>query len=628
MKLHGLLEGCSSSQLARLAAAWQLPVEAGTLRRELVELLVAQIGAGLTDQQTWAALEGRRRDAARVLARAGGRHEADLLAQRLLGVSPRAADLDDEARAVVHELDTATASLLDRGLLFRVFDGDEGRQGVYLVMAEEGLEAARAALGDDRAGGGLNPFDSTPEHVTAIDLHADLFVLASALRREAWSAASRKLAGRPARSVGQLLSLLQRQAADGPGVPGQRWRFLLWIAQRAGWLRRDGWPLPDDERLERLLRQPDTIVQEALAVSPVAGTEVRGRNDRPRAGRRQADALQLLSELDVDRWWPADRVASWLAETLTSERADDSRGGNLAHRRRAQLYQRWLAGRWFWLGLVRWGGDDADWTHVAPTPSLLSLMRGTSSPGHAAAVPCLLESQLHLLAPPGADLPTLSRAERYLAFGGSGDEGRHYTVTPASFERGVRLGGDADELASLLARLAQQPLPVSWQQAIHAWTDERRRLQLGARLLLWSEEPGVLAESLRSVGAGDDGLEQISERHALVRGDRVAQLLTALAQAGLPVDVEPGVRAEPTRPGQAASLADGVAETAWVALEVLRRLAPDVVADRRDLRAASGRIESVLSPRQLEALERRATTIAAAIADRRRPRKRATRVVP
>lgn len=633
MKLRDLLQGCSSSQLSRLAASWALPVEAGTLRRELVELVAERLTAGLHDEQIWSELSGHCREIVRLLARAGGRHEADLLARRLLRARTGSADHDDEAHQAHRNLDGAISSLVDRGLVFRVFDSEEQRQGVYLVVTEEALDAVEHALGNDAGASGLVSDDFAPGHAVAIDLRADLFVLASAMRREAWSVISRELAGRPPRSVPQLLSLLHRRQIEGPGNSGQRWRFLLWIAQRAGWLQRDGWPVPDDEGLERALSVQGTLLSEGLAASPTGGGDERhGSSNRRETSRRQTDALQLLSELKSDRWWPADDVAAWLAETLVGPGTSDRAGNVHARRQRTQLYLRWLRGRWFWLGLVRWGGEGGEWTHVSPTPSLMTLMNGIPEIQTVTAEACVVDDDLQLVAPSGADLATLYRAEPYLALSGAGDlggcmQGRQYRLTPASLDRGIRLGGDPDDALALLARLAQRPLSEAWQRAVRAWTDDRRRLRLGARLVLWSQESAALDESLTALGAAaaqDAGIERLSERFALVTGDRIAELLTALAQAGLPVDIEPSLRAEPGRPSRAASLAGGVAETAWIALEILRRLAPDVVMDQRDLRAASARLDAVLSPSQIETLQRRAATIAAAISERRssRPRRR------
>src|SRR5687768_5156507 len=122
MDLRTALLGCSSGQLARIAAAWRVEAEAGTLRRELVELLAARIVGGAEDAATWSGLGEAERDVVRLLVRAGGRHEADLLARRL--------GREDAG-------EPAVAELVERGLLFRVFEADEQRQGVYLVLPDE-----------------------------------------------------------------------------------------------------------------------------------------------------------------------------------------------------------------------------------------------------------------------------------------------------------------------------------------------------------------------------------------------------------------------------------------------------------------------------------------------------------
>jgi hypothetical protein len=227
-----------------------------------------------------------------------------------------------------------------------------------------------------------------------------------------------------------------------------------------------------------------------------------------------------------------------------------------------------------------------------------------------------------LEAPPGTDLALLYRAEPYLAFAGGEDGTRRYGLTPASFERGLRLGGDPDELQSLVERLTEAPLPEEWSAAIERWTSGASRLRLGASVLLSADRAETLSEALVTGAAADAVQERLSPRHAVVAGEQVARLLADLAQAGLPVEIDAGLRAEPAQAGRAAALGGGVAETAWVALEVLRRLAPDVVAEQRDLQAARGRLEAVLAAGRLEALGRRAATLAAAIADRRRPRAR------
>jgi hypothetical protein len=321
---------------------------------------------------------------------------------------------------------------------------------------------------------------------------------------------------------------------------------------------------------------------------------------------RQADALQLLSELGEGSWWSGQELAGWLASELA---ADD---------RAAQQFERWLDGRWFWLGLVARGWDGEDWGLVAPTTALRVLTTGHPAASAPSTRPCVLADGLQLEAPADADLALLYRAEQYLAFAGTEGSVRRYRLTPPSFERGLRLGGDADELLSLLERLRQQPPPAEWVETVGRWTRGSDRLRLQARLILTADRAESVADALRVGAAGDAVVESPSPRHAIVAGERVANLLADLAQAGLPVDVEPAVRLEPASPGRAAGLASGVAETAWVALEVLRRLAPEVVGEQRDLQAARARLEAVLSAAALESLGRRAATIAAAISDRRR----------
>jgi hypothetical protein len=89
--------------------------------------------------------------------------------------------------------------------------------------------------------------------------------------------------------------------------------------------------------------------------------------------------------------------------------------------------------------------------------------------------------------------------------------------------------------------------------------------------------------------------------------------------------VDAALRAEPSDTGRASALANGVAETAWVALEVLRRLAPDVVEAQRDLQAARGQLDAVLPAGLVASLHRRAASIVAAMSQQRRSSARPAR---
>ena len=632
-----------------MAAAWKLEVEAGTLRRELVELLAARIVDEAAKGVTWSGLGETERSVIRQLVRAGGRHEADLLTRRLgraalHGRSPdqRPAQIEGSISerietAVSERIERAVSNLVERGLLFRVFDGDEQRRGVYLILADEVLTAARQSIdaGSDGevvgVGGRPEPLVHRPEwlverpkRVARSNLTTDLFILASALRREAWGAASRDLAGRPARTVGQIVGRLRQLPGDGPGDPSRRWRFLLWLSQRAGWLSRGTWPTPDDAVIERLLADPGGLPGLALRAGPVeSGGGRAARQEQADARRRQADALQVLSELEVDQWTSATDLVAWLASELAGPvpRPGDGRAGNERRRLKDQL-RRWLTGRWFWLGLVAWGSNGDGWDVVAPTEAPRSLTTGRTAAPRQSSRRCTVTGPLQLEAQLDADLAVLYRAERYLALAGGDLDWRRYGLTPASFDRGVRLGGDPEELRALLGRLLDGPIPLEWLDALDAWSNGSSRLTLSARLVLVGDRAETLAAALAVAAARAAVAETVSKRHALVDGARVAELLTELARAGLPVEIDPGLRVEARDIGRSAGLASGVAATAWVALEVLRRLAPEAVAEQRDLQSARARLDAVLGASVIEALSRRAAAIVTAIANRRRPRAR------
>src|SRR6186997_2618311 len=114
MKLRHLLQGCSTGQLARISTAWKLEIEAGTLRRELVELLAVHLERIGQDAATWAALSEREQKVVGALVRAGGRHDLDLLVRRLLGSTSSERVREAAASAV----QATVAALLERGILF------------------------------------------------------------------------------------------------------------------------------------------------------------------------------------------------------------------------------------------------------------------------------------------------------------------------------------------------------------------------------------------------------------------------------------------------------------------------------------------------------------------------------
>ena len=144
-------------------------------------------------------------------------------------------------------------------------------------------------------------------------------------------------------------------------------------------------------------------------------------------------------------------------------------------------------------------------------------------------------------------------------------------------------------------------------------------------MLLVGSDDQALAAALDVEDARNAIVNQLTSRHAIVALDQVPGLLTGLASAGQPVDVDASLRVEPRRLAPAAALGDGVAEVAWIALDVLGRLTADALADQRDLIRAKRVLEGALSAQTLETLERRARTLTALIAERRDARRKPTR---
>jgi hypothetical protein len=239
-------------------------------------------------------------------------------------------------------------------------------------------------------------------------------------------------------------------------------------------------------------------------------------------------------------------------------------------------------------------------------------------------VPCTLSADLTLMAPPGADLGALYRTESYLTYAGTDAVGRRYRLTPPSLERGLRLGGSSEVLAQLLQQLTGQPIPDGWSTKISQWTNPDGRLRLNASLILSSDDESMLAEALALPGASKSVVELLSPTQARVAGEHLAAMLADLAAAGLPVDIDPGVRAEPAQVGRAAALSGSAAEAAWIGLEISRRLAPELVDVQRDLTNARLQLEAIFSAARLEVLGRRVASIMAIASDRKqaRPRRR------
>ena len=108
---------------------------------------------------------------------------------------------------------------------------------------------------------------------------------------------------------------------------------------------------------------------------------------------------------------------------------------------------------------------------ISPTDALRSVATGQASGSSTRIHACRIAETGRLEATLHANLALLFRAERYLAFAGADADVRRYGLTPASFDRGVRLGGEPDELKSLLERLLEGPIQEMWLAAIDRWSN-------------------------------------------------------------------------------------------------------------------------------------------------------------
>src|SRR5438128_503028 len=142
MKLHEALLGCSTGQLRRVAEAWGVPAELGTLRHEFAEALTPRIVVEVADEGFWTGLDGDTHRVMEMLIQAHGRHEADLLVRRL--ATADTAGPDEAARRIEQRV----GRLIELGLVFRLFEAEHGLRRTVLLLPDEVVEALRPRVQD------------------------------------------------------------------------------------------------------------------------------------------------------------------------------------------------------------------------------------------------------------------------------------------------------------------------------------------------------------------------------------------------------------------------------------------------------------------------------------------------
>ena len=220
----------------------------GTLRHEFVDALHTAIIDGISAETFAAQLDELSRRILVLLVRSHGRHEAEFLARRLL------AETGDTGDDAIAQVEAGVARLVELGLFYRLFESEGAVRRTMLVMPDEIVASITAWL---PIGQSLRPRSSVPAGDDAAQRSGARSVCpgerppARSTRRTFTGSA-----GRPERTVAQIVSGLRSQTPDGPGEPARRWQFLLWVGKRVGWFGDDGWPPPDDERIALTPRRP------------------------------------------------------------------------------------------------------------------------------------------------------------------------------------------------------------------------------------------------------------------------------------------------------------------------------------------------------------------------------------
>jgi len=619
MKLPRALAQCSIGLLHKIADSVRLPTDAATLPAELVDRLTSALAQASSEGELWSGLAPEERVPIDLLVRSGGRHPADLLERRLRGALP------GPIKGHTADPSQVLHRLLERGIVFRVFEGGSSTPETAYVLPDEYLDAARQAVAGSASV--VRPAEGPPSDVRQNDPRRDCFVLASALRREIWNLPRRQLSGKPGPRLEQLLGRL-RAAIRGPdaGAERERWAFFLRLGRRLGWLRATGWPVPDDQAVERILGEPDLAVREGWAAwlsDPRAGS----RQMRAGGSHQQRDLLLLLGELSHTDWYRWEDLAAIaapdLAEPTGSARAGLASFGSGPSARalgggagNAAELHRWLLGPWWWLGLVRWARERDAWTLLAPTAVLATLESGAVGVLPAPR-PCRFVDDLGLIAPLTADLATLYRAERYLGYVG-GVEPRRYRLTAATFARGVRLGGSVEEATKLFEDLQQGSLLAPWASVLGRWATTLKHVQVDAKLMLTAADPETLQRLLEVPGVLDGVDEVLSARHASIAAHELERLLFRLDEAGIPIDLSAGVRLYPSEPARAAAVGGDAAATLWLVLEAIERVDGGLLEELPEAGRIREGLEVVIPTDARADLERRADALAARLIAKRR----------
>lgn len=622
MNLRRCLDQCSLGLLKQIAAAHAVPLPDPAARGELIGALVGRLlGPGYLATYVAHLDEAARAVLGRVAAE-GGQARGFLLERESQGPG------GDDGREGSREL---LARLAGSGLLFRVFQASGTERGELYVLPGELtplLPATRPPASR------LVPV-AGPAEVHACAPTFIMFALASFLRR--WQEQS----GHRTEAGGQLPALEQETTELVVELPSrsarERWTLFAHLAVRLGLLRRDAGGLALTDAFEEWLGRRGEAAHRLWAAylgserwndlerAGSGAARFAGRTSEPRAAR--ASVLGVIGSLPLGTWLLAAHVERAIRaqapdflregfDAATSRLMDLASGEVLAgapswERVERAMIEYMLGGPLYWLGSVEWGQGPEGWDRLRLTERAGLWLAGSDSAFDAAPERLELSADGRLVAPATCDLALLWQLEPYLALERRGPPSV-YSLSRASFSRGLAAGGSSHAVRELLERATAGPLPAAVRSELARWDGQAGRFVLRPLVALLAQDEAELTEALRRLEGSDLVGERLGPRAATVSRGRAPELAAALEQLGHLPDLDAALRPLAGRRAFAALVDQEVLEALLFCIRLARSLDPALAAEiphaerlLRRLEQALGPITATRSGRRARALARR-----------------------
>jgi len=289
------------------------------------------------------------------------------------------------------------------------------------------------------------------------------------------------------------------------------------------------------------------------------------RNDPQRT--REA-ILELIGQIPAHRWWslsafvtalheqipdfqrPAGDYDSWFIQQEST--GNYLRGFSAWDEIDGALVRFLITGPMHWLGLL-----DLAAPEPGAAPAALRLSEWAAALWHGDAPDGLAKEEASLIVSPEgrisipllASRPVRYQIARFCAFEHEEDVSQnrpkpagkgsrkakqpeyHYRITPAALERAQAQGLRPAQLAGLLRRYSDKPVPPPLIKALERWENEGTQAVITPAILLRVTSPEVLS-ALRKTRAARCLDEEINETTVLIKPGMEGQVLSALAETG------------------------------------------------------------------------------------------------